>query len=66
MMIYPNGDIYDGQWNNDVRVGRAKMLFKDGSQYLGTFVNDAIDMSQNGHVEDFESTMFRVMAMETP
>ena len=45
MMIYPNGDIYDGQWINDVRVGRAKMLFKDGSQYLGTFVNDAIDMS---------------------
>jgi hypothetical protein len=32
---------------------------------MGPFVNDVIDMSQNGHVEDYENTMFRVMAMET-
>ena len=37
------------------------MLFKDGSQYLGPFVNDVIDMSQNGHIEDYNNSMFRVM-----
>jgi len=31
---------------------------------MGPFVNDVIDMSQNGHVEDYENTMFRVMAMK--
>lgn len=28
---YKNGDIYDGEWSNDKRIGKGKIIFADDS-----------------------------------
>ena len=36
---YPNGDIYDGQWQDNVRHGKGSYTFaENGSQYCGQWV----------------------------
>ena len=37
---YTNGDIYEGDWVNDKRHGRGKMIYKTGDIYEGNWVND--------------------------
>jgi hypothetical protein len=34
-MFYFNGDIYEGEWLNDKRVGKGKISFSDDSQLIG-------------------------------
>ena len=37
---YPQGDIYDGEWNNDGRKhGYGILILKDDTQYTGQFMN---------------------------
>ncbi|MFN9902010.1 MAG: hypothetical protein ACK55Z_25165 [bacterium] len=31
--MYPNGEFFEGQFNNDKRIGRGKMRFLNGCQY---------------------------------
>lgn len=38
--FYANGDLYDGEWVNDRRVGRGRILNKDGIKISCTFVED--------------------------
>jgi hypothetical protein len=30
-MYYINGDVYEGEWLNDKRIGKGKIVFKDDS-----------------------------------
>ena len=40
---YKNGEIYEGDWKNNVREGQGSMKFKDGKIYKGTWSNDAMN-----------------------
>jgi len=40
---YEDGEVYDGQFLNDMRVGKGKLQYPDGSQYIGQFINDQAD-----------------------
>lgn len=42
---YPDGRVYDGQWNKDECNGTGKMTWKDGTAYNGAWENG----KQNGH-----------------
>jgi hypothetical protein len=40
---YYNGDVYDGGFLDDKRVGKARIIFKDKSEYIGQFIDDEAD-----------------------
>ena len=40
---YANGDVYNGQFVENKRVGKAQLRSKDVSQYIGQFINDEAD-----------------------
>jgi hypothetical protein len=40
LMLYPNGDIYFGNWKNDQRTGRGVLLEANGDTYDGKWKND--------------------------
>lgn len=37
---YANGDLYEGAWINDKRVGRGKLTFGSGGSFTGAFKDD--------------------------
>jgi hypothetical protein len=39
-LVYPNGDIYKGMFQQDQRNGQGIMLFKDGRFYKGNWQGD--------------------------
>jgi hypothetical protein len=39
-VIYPNGESFNGSFNNDKRIGRGTMSFLNGCEYKGQFIND--------------------------
>jgi len=42
-MQYHNGDVYEGQWNNDDKTGYGKMTYEDGDNYEGQWRNNERD-----------------------
>ena len=34
-MNYKNGDIYEGEFKNDLKKGKGKMIYKNGDIYEG-------------------------------
>lgn len=40
---YRNGDIYDGKFVENKRVGKSRVVFKDGSEFIGQFIDDQAD-----------------------
>lgn len=38
-----NGDVYDGEFIEDNRVGKSVLRFHDGSEYIGQFIEDEAD-----------------------
>ena len=40
---YINGDFYEGDWVNDKRKGKGKLLMDDGSEFTGDFNHDTVD-----------------------
>lgn len=40
---YANGDIYDGEFVNNKRVGKSRLRLHDGSEYIGQFIDNEID-----------------------
>lgn len=38
----PDGSVYDGEWDNDMKQGRGTMIFCNGSKYEGTFFEDKV------------------------
>ena len=57
MYIYNDGDIYEGQWSNDVYNGKGKEKYANGSSYEGTFKNDEKD--QRGIFIDHQGNKYR-------
>lgn len=43
MHFYKNGDVYEGSYTNDKRIGKGKIIFADGSQLISQFIGDAAD-----------------------
>jgi hypothetical protein len=41
--FYKNGDIYDGEFVDNMRVGKSRLRFHDGSEYIGQFIADEAD-----------------------
>ncbi|EAR82699.3 MORN motif protein (macronuclear) [Tetrahymena thermophila SB210] len=39
VMVYQNGRIYEGQWENDLKHGRGYEIFPSGSTYDGYYIN---------------------------
>lgn len=35
VMVYGNGDWYDGEWSNNLRQGFGKQYYKNGDYYSG-------------------------------
>lgn len=40
--MYNNGDVFDGQWIENIRQGQGTLKFTDGYLYKGSFFNDDI------------------------
>jgi len=38
-MVYSNGRVYEGQWNNDLKHGKGYELFANNSYYVGQYIN---------------------------
>ena len=38
-MLYPNGRVYEGEWQNDCKFGKGYELFPNGNEYEGYYVN---------------------------
>ena len=38
-MIYENGEVYIGNWNENIRDGKGKYCYLDGSIYEGEWKN---------------------------
>ena len=46
-MIYFNGDLYEGNWENDKRNGKGRLLYgQDGC--IGVYVGEFLDDKRNG------------------
>ena len=39
LYLYRNGDIYEGQWNNDKKDGEGKMIYNNGEIEDGIWKN---------------------------
>jgi hypothetical protein len=39
-MIYINGDVYEGNWADNLREGKGKMIYANGDIYEGNWLND--------------------------
>ena len=40
---YSNQDVYDGQFVDNIRIGKSRLRFNDGSEYIGQFMDDQAD-----------------------
>eukprot|EP01083_Nonionella_stella_P079743 218927_1 len=41
-LVFPNGDIFMGEFHADVREGPGRLVLNDGTVYQGTWVNDEL------------------------
>jgi len=41
-IFFCNGDIYEGEWINNMKEGEGKLIFSNGNIYEGDFENDQI------------------------
>lgn len=39
-IVYENGDVYYGDWVDDIRDGKGKLEYKNGDVYEGDFFNN--------------------------
>jgi hypothetical protein len=42
-MLYKNGDIYIGNWSQDLKEGKGMIMYVDSQNYEGTWKNDLKD-----------------------
>jgi hypothetical protein len=40
---YSNGDVYDGEFLENKRVGKSRLRFADGAEYFGQFMDDEVE-----------------------
>lgn len=60
---YSNGDFYDGEWQNDKRSGKGRIVGADGSKLNGHFFDDKAD--GNVEFEDGKGNIFTSEASDT-
>jgi hypothetical protein len=39
-MLYPDGSLYEGNWEHGLKCGKGRFLFSDGDVYVGGFLED--------------------------
>ena len=39
-LIYENGELYEGQWTNDLKHGKGVFIHADGTRYEGEWLED--------------------------
>ena len=44
--MYANGNLFEGNWKNDMMNGEGKYVMKNGSYYKGFFVNNLFLLDQ--------------------
>lgn len=59
---YLNGDFYEGEWLNDKRIGKGKLMFQDGSHLISQFIDDQAD--GHGIYEDKYGNSFQSIVQE--
>ena len=37
---YPGGGLYEGEWRNDLKEGRGRMVFANGDEYEGEWLDN--------------------------
>lgn len=42
IMVYPNGDIYEGEWKRDKKEGKGEFFDSNGNKYEGEWKNDEL------------------------
>lgn len=42
-MLYANGNVYEGEWKNNLKNGQGKQSYKDGSSYEGEWKDNKIE-----------------------
>ena len=40
VFYYSDGDIYDGEWNNDMKEGKGKLTYNNGTIFEGNWKAD--------------------------
>merc|ERR1711900_12676 len=38
--VYPNGTVYDGEWDGDSRSGHGVCMYTNGDKYVGDWADD--------------------------
>ena len=39
-LIHSDGDVYEGEWNNDKAEGKGTYYHSDGAKYIGSWLDD--------------------------
>ena len=45
-MTYNNGDVYEGQWLNNLKDGKGQMTYSNGDKQIGNWLNDIFENGQ--------------------
>ena len=54
-MFFKSGNIYEGDWKNDIQNGKGILIYKNGDKFEGNFINGEINGNgiytwQNGEI----------------
>jgi hypothetical protein len=61
---FSNGDIYDGEFVRNKRIGKSRLLCANGSEYIGQFIDNEVD--GHGIYSDKFGNRFMSMVAEEP
>lgn len=68
-MRYANGDIYVGEWANDMKNGRGKFYYAKGAVYEGTWQEDVArcgSYTQGTYEQQQETGALPALQLENP
>ena len=58
-MVFENGSVFEGNWNNGELRGQGKKIYSDGSIIEGNFVADKIVFGNNSYIKWANGTSYR-------
>lgn len=61
VLIWANGNRFDGQWENGVPKGHGVFTWPDGSCYIGTWGESGINSGRNGDRNEDEFSFERIL-----
>lgn len=68
-MRYANGDIYEGEWANDMKNGRGKFYYAKGAVYEGTWQEDIAKCgayTQGAYAQQQETGALPALQLQDP